>query len=410
MRTATPYETLAPWAARPARWLFKRQNRLPRDSDSIVTAFRDGEVTLRENRRTEGFTNAVAEHGYQGVRAGDLVIHSMDAFAGAIGVSDSDGKASPVVHCYRPIANVDPRFYAYLLRDAARSGFIMSLAKGIRERSTAFDTEAFRSLMLPAPPLAKQRAIADYLDTETARIDALIEKKRRLVTKLRERLQAVIDNQLNGSSDSETFLKRYTTKIGSGKTPRGGSENYVSSGVLFLRSQNVGDGKLLLEDVAYIQEEVDREMHSTRIESGDVLLNITGASIGRSAIVPSTLGRANVNQHVCIVRLRKEIAPELIEFNLRSSRVQEFIQAVQVGGNREGLNFEQVGAIPVTVPHVSEHTSTVRFLERAEENYQRGRDLLVRQIELLTEHRQALITAAVTGEVEVAGASRGSGR
>ncbi len=110
--------TSAPWPSRAARWLFKRQNRPPRESDSIVTAFRDGEVTLRENRRVEGFTNAIAEHGYQGVRAGDLVIHSMDGFAGAIGISDSHGKASPVVHCYQPSEDVDPRFYAYLTQVA----------------------------------------------------------------------------------------------------------------------------------------------------------------------------------------------------------------------------------------------------------------------------------------------------
>jgi type I restriction enzyme S subunit len=151
---------------------------------------------LRENRRVEGFTNAIAEHGYQGVRAGDLVIHSMDGFAGAIGISDSHGKASPVVHCYQPSEDVDPRFYAYLLRDAARSGFITSLAKGIRERSTAFDSETFRSLMLPVPDFRVQRAIADFLDTETARIDALIAKKRRMIALLERRWRSAVEHRM----------------------------------------------------------------------------------------------------------------------------------------------------------------------------------------------------------------------
>ena len=120
-------------------------------------------------------------------RRGDLVIHSMDGFAGAIGVSDSDGKASPVVHAYSPVEGVDARFFAYMLRTLARMGFVTSLAKGIRERSTAFDSETFRSLALPVPTAAVQRAIADHLDRETARIDALIAANGRMVELSEER-------------------------------------------------------------------------------------------------------------------------------------------------------------------------------------------------------------------------------
>jgi len=76
------------WGVERAKWLFNRMERPVRPEDDVVTAFRDGQVTLRTNRRTEGFTNALQEHGYQGIRKGDLVIHAMDAFAGAIGVSD----------------------------------------------------------------------------------------------------------------------------------------------------------------------------------------------------------------------------------------------------------------------------------------------------------------------------------
>ena len=89
------------WGTVKAKWLFKKMERPVRLEDDVVTAFRDGEVTLRKNRRTEGFTNALKEHGYQGIRKGDLVIHAMDAFAGAIGVSDSDGKSTPSVFCLR---------------------------------------------------------------------------------------------------------------------------------------------------------------------------------------------------------------------------------------------------------------------------------------------------------------------
>lgn len=90
------------WNVEKGKRLFQQMKRPVREQDEIVTCFRDGEVTLRTNRRTDGFTNALKEHGYQGIRKGDFVIHNMDAFAGAIGISDSDGKSTPVYSVCRP--------------------------------------------------------------------------------------------------------------------------------------------------------------------------------------------------------------------------------------------------------------------------------------------------------------------
>lgn len=136
-----------PWIGRvPADWgslrlanVFRLNARPVRDSDEIITAFRDGQVTLRSKRREEGFTNAVKEIGFQGILKGDLVIHAMDAFAGAIGVSDADGKSTPVYSVRTPVHDgINVRYFGFLLRYMALSGFINSLAKGIRERSTDF--------------------------------------------------------------------------------------------------------------------------------------------------------------------------------------------------------------------------------------------------------------------------------
>jgi type I restriction enzyme S subunit len=103
------------WEVRKGKWLFIKNSRPVRKNDDIVTCFRDGEVTLRINRKIDGFTNALKEHGYQGIRKGDLVIHNMDAFAGAIGVSDSDGKSTPVYSaCTERVQNsLNPYYYAY---------------------------------------------------------------------------------------------------------------------------------------------------------------------------------------------------------------------------------------------------------------------------------------------------------
>ena len=188
------------WDIDRAKSMFYKMSRPITESDDIVTAFRDGQVTLRRNRRTSGFTNALLEHGYQGLRAGDLVIHAMDAFAGAIGVSDSDGKSTPVYSAYIPIDTnrVHNPYYGLLVREMALSGFVSSLGKGIRERSSEFRHKEFAPLKLPLPPFEEQKAIADYLDTKTAHIDRIIQTINTQINKLKELRKTLINDVVTG--------------------------------------------------------------------------------------------------------------------------------------------------------------------------------------------------------------------
>lgn len=188
------------WDVQRSKFIFKKIERKVSEEDQIVTCFRDGQVTLRANRRTEGFTNALKEHGYQGIRKGDLVIHAMDAFAGAIGISDSDGKATPVYSVCLPHdkQKIDVYFYAYYLRNLALSGFISSLAKGIRERSTDFRYSDFAELLLPIPPYLEQQKIADYLDKQTSKIDRAIALKTAHIEKLKEYKSVLINDVVTG--------------------------------------------------------------------------------------------------------------------------------------------------------------------------------------------------------------------
>lgn len=143
-------------------------------------------------------------------------------------------------------------------------------------------------------------------------------------------------------------LADVTTRIGSGITPRGGSAVYKTSGRPFLRSQNIGWGDLRLDDIAYIDEATHSTFPSTEVRTGDVLLNITGASIGRSAVATPELNGGNVNQHVCEIRLKPgRMDPYFVNAFLLSRAGQDQIDMFQAGGNRQGLNFQQVGSISV---------------------------------------------------------------
>ncbi len=179
------------------------------------------------------------------------------------------------------------------------------------------------------------------------------------------------------------ILGDLTTKIGSGITPRGGSSNYLEYGRPFVRSQNVGWGNLLLDDLVYIDEETHRSFSATELEEGDVLLNITGASIGRTAVVSDSLFGGNVNQHVCIIRVdQAHTIPQFINYVLLSSLGQKQIDSFQAGGNRQGLNFSQVRSIKIDLPPTrAEQEAIAGALSDA--------DALIESLEqLLTKKRQ----------------------
>ena len=157
-------------------------------------------------------------------------------------------------------------------------------------------------------------------------------------------------------------LSDITTKIGSGKTPLGGKEAYVEEGVCLIRSQNVYDDMVDLSDVVYIDEETDNSMANSRVLTGDILLNITGASIGRSAVYTESKS-ANVNQHVCIIRPVKGYEAKYIQLNIASINGQKQIDASQAGGGREGLNFQQIGKMEFMFPNIDEQMKIGTYFE-----------------------------------------------
>lgn len=155
-------------------------------------------------------------------------------------------------------------------------------------------------------------------------------------------------------------LGELTAKIGSGKTPLGGRNTYVKNGIPLIRSQNVNGNKVDFEDIVYIDESIDESMANSRVFTNDVLINITGASIGRSAVYKG-LERANVNQHVCIIRPIEGYYSEFIQLNLASANGQKQIESSQAGGGREELNFQQIGKMHFDFPNLAEQEQIGKY-------------------------------------------------
>ena len=189
----------AHWDCIRGKYILKYIQKPVRDDDGVITCFRDGEVTLRSNRREDGFTMADKEIGYQGIDVGDLVVHGMDGFAGAIGISDSRGKASPVLNVLD--TEQSKRYIMYFLRSMAYSDVFLALATGIRVRSCDLRWNKLSELFYPVPPLEEQVAIVDYIDSVLRRTDEVIAAKREQLSTLEAYKKSLIYEYVTGKKE-----------------------------------------------------------------------------------------------------------------------------------------------------------------------------------------------------------------
>ena len=193
------------WTVKRGKFTLKLLNRPVKETDDVITCFRDGEVTLRTNRRTDGFTVSVIEIGYQGIEPGDLVIHGMDGFAGSIGISDSRGKSSPVL----VVCDTDEnkRYIMYYLRSMAYNDVFTALATGIRVRSCDLRWNKLAELPYILPSLEEQNQIVLAIESSTSKVDALISNVQAQIEKLKAYKQSLITEVVTKGLDPNVPMK-----------------------------------------------------------------------------------------------------------------------------------------------------------------------------------------------------------
>ena len=176
---------------------------------------------------------------------------------------------------------------------------------------------------------------------------------------------------------------------------------YKTEGHPFVRSQNVGLGHLLLDDIAYIDEDTHQRQKNTELQLDDVLLNITGASIGRSAIVTKEIVRGNVNQHVCIIRTKDNLVSSFLCNFLLSNYGQKQIDSFQAGGNRQGLNFEQIKSIKIGLPSIEEQKKIAELLQLLEQRIATQNKIIEKLQSLIKGIAQHCIKESTSGNTYV---------
>lgn len=391
--------------------MFKKEKRDVRPEDRVITCFRDGQVTLRENRRTTGFTESITEVGYQGIRKGDLVIHQMDAFAGSIGVSDSDGKGTSVYHCCTPTGPYIPQYYAYALREMARAGFIQSLYRGIRERSSDFNFFTFGRQFLPVPPIEEQKRIVAYLDKKITLIESCKCQRERELQTLNELKQAEIASVVTRGLNPNVSMKDSGFPW-IGMIPEHWNVKSLRAYLRLVSEKNHPDATLL--SVTREQGVIVRDVESKEenhnfipedlsgykyVRKGQFVINKMKAWQG-SYGVSLYDGIVSPAYYVCDLDFPDK---EYFSLAIRSKTYVDFFARWSKGIRVGQWDLEPIAlkSVPFLEPPIKEMQEIVDYIRNKTQKIDTMIEALTAEIDRLTEYKQRLISDVVTGQIDV---------
>lgn len=381
--------------------LFRRLDRAVPEAAEIVTAYTDGQVTLRSNRAKVGYHEAADLSGFKGVEVGDFVVHGLDILRGSVGIADSAGAITSVCAVCEPIADLDPRYVAHVIRVQAASGFTRALARGIREGGADFRRwGTLAELPIPMPPVEYQRAVCDYLDLETARIDTLIDAQQRLIEMLRERRAGIISHAVLGATEARTHLRRLVDVIDCAHV----TAEFVDDDRRFpVASIRECQGAAVdLSTCNYTTLEFFNHLRAgDRSPRAGDLLFIRNVSVGLVSVVTPDLPQFAMGQETVLLRRKSSVHPTFLRYALIGAEARHAIEGAMIGSTFRRINVSSIRSLPVATPPLEDQRRIAAYLDE-----QTGKvDVLIteaeRFIELSRERRSALITAAVTGQIDV---------
>lgn len=399
------------WRAVPFRYLYRRTKRVGYENETLLSVYRDHGV-VDKSSRSDNFNNASEDLGlYQLVDIGDLAINKMKAWQGSVAVSPIRGIVSPAYFVYTPTHHEHSGFLHYLLRSAEYVRLYQLYSKGIRVNQWDLDPSVHGSMPVLLPPVEEQRRIAEFLDRETAQIDELIAKQEQLISTLAERLDSRWSELFVGLGREHglTPVRRLIRSIVDG--PFGSSltsAHYVDEGHRVIRLGNLGIWAFKDNDKAFIDTEYAETLAAHAVRSGDVLVAGLGdekVPLGRACVAPDGLGPAIVKADCYRVRPSHGVAPEYLAWALSAPPTRDQFQLLSRGTTRSRLNTTVVREARVPFPSVWEQERVTHEFKIMIADHERLAACAEGVKSLLAERRQALISAAVTGQIDVGGAS-----
>ena len=224
--------------------------------------------------------------------------------------------------------------------------------------------------LIELPKIEDQRTIVDILNKSKRILSYHQQQLQKLDELVKARFVELFGNPvINNKGWNVSDLGQLTIKIGSGATPKGGKEAYQTDGISLIRSMNVHNGKFEYKELAHISDEQAARLENVAVEENDVLLNITGASVARSCVVPTNVLPARVNQHVCIIRCKDSIMPDFINSLLIDDNYQDLLWSIAgSGATREAITKQQVESLQIILPPISKQEEFSMFINRVDKS------------------------------------------
>lgn len=367
-------------------------------TDGVITCFRDGEVTLRSNRREDGFTVSLKEIGYQGIEPGDLVVHGMDGFAGSIGISDSRGKSSPVLVVLD--SSQDKKYLMYYLRSMAYNNVFLALSTGIRVRSCDLKWNKLADLLYLVPPIVEQHKLVSFLDEKCSEIDAMLSKTRASIEEYKKLKQAVITQAVTTLNCPNVKLKYLMDIIVD--CPHETPIYTFTGNYLVIRTSDQSLASLRCDEYMYRLDEAEYKKRTRRLtlDKDDIVYGREG-SWGLACLVPQSnkycLGQ-RVMQFRCNTRL---LYPKYAMYALNSETVYMQGALDTIGSTAPHVNISTICNYLLPVPALTEQKEIAVYLDAkcAEiDGLIAKKEQLVKELE---SYKKSLIYEVVTGKRKV---------
>ena len=398
------------WRINKGKYFISLLNKPARETDEIITCFRDGEVTLRSNRREDGFTVSLTETGYQGIDVGDLIVHGMDGFAGAIGISDSRGKATPVLNVLN--TTECKKYIMYLMRSMAYCGLFLSLSTGIRVRTCDTNWKKLREIDYLLPDLLEQQNIANFLDAKCAEIDALAADIQTQIDTLEQYKRSVITEAITKGLNPDVEMACHQI---SWIEQMPAHWKIIPSKYLFHNSDKrkcEGDQQLtasqkhgIITQQEYMERENSKIVFANQglenwkhVEPYDFVISLRSFQGGLE--MSETTGC--ITWHYVVLKANKPICPRFYKWLFKSSA---YINALQGTCNfiRDGqdLRFSNFAQVPLYEPPLSEQEDIASYLDMKCSQIDSISDQKKEQLTVFEAYKKSLIYEYVTGKKEV---------
>ncbi|MDQ7882033.1 restriction endonuclease subunit S [Atlantibacter hermannii] len=404
--------------------LFSRIKRTGYTEKELLSVYRDYGVIPKSSRDDNNNKPSEDLSPYQLVEPNDLVMNKMKAWQGSIAISEYEGIVSPAYFVYKPnnilFELAHPRYVHYLLRNPIYVTQYLSRSKGIRVNQWDLDPDEFRNIELLLPDKTEQEKIYSFLDHETAKIDNLIEKQQQLIELLKEKCQTVISHAVTKGLNPDVPMKdsgvewlgevpdhwelvplKYLCNFSGGGTPTKDNLSYWQGGSVPWVSPKDMKSFWISETQDYVTPKAVSESSTNYIEEGSLLMVVRSGILQRNIPVAINIVKVTMNQDMKALRFNERMKAHYAAYFINGNVNSLLLEWTKEGATVESIEHEYLANGLIPVPPIDEQHSIIKSISGQMIRFELLEEKALTGIRLLQERRTALISAAVTGKIDV---------